>query len=49
MDWARKPNPNLDGRWAKIKNPNEAISIGDLIINLKFLAEREDGLGWSFH
>ena len=46
MDWARKPNPNLDGRWAKIKNPNEAISIGDLII-IKVLGRRQDGLGWS--
>ena len=46
MDWARKPNPNLDGRWAKIKNPNEAISIGDLIL-IKVLGRRQDGLGWS--
>ena len=46
MDWARKPNPNLDGRWAKIKNPNEAISIGDLIM-IKVLGRKQDGLGWS--
>ena len=46
MDWARKPNPNLDGRWAKIKNPNEAISIGDLIM-IKVLSRKQDGLGWS--
>ena len=46
MDWARKPNPNLDGRWAKIKTPNEAISNGDLII-IKVLGRRQDGLGWS--
>ena len=31
MSWARKPNHNLDGRWAKIKYPNKALAIGDLI------------------
>ena len=46
MNWARKPNPNLDGRWAKIKNPNEAISVGDLII-VKVLGRKQGGLGWS--
>ncbi|MEC9018687.1 MAG: PBP1A family penicillin-binding protein [Nitrospinota bacterium] len=46
MNWARKPNPNLDGRWAKIKNPNEAISVGDLII-VKVLGRKQGGLDWS--
>lgn len=46
MDWARKPDPNLDGRWAKIKNPNEAISAGDLIM-VKILGRKQDGSGWS--
>jgi len=46
MNWARKPNPNLDGRWTKIKNPNEAISVGDLII-VKVLGRKQGGLGWS--
>jgi len=46
MDWARKPNPNLDGRWAKIKYPNKALAIGDLI-SVKVLGRRQDGSGWS--
>ena len=46
MDWARKPNTNLDGRWAKIKNVNEAISAGDLIM-VKVLGRKQDGSGWS--
>lgn len=46
MDWARKPNPNLDGRWAKIKRPNEALSVGDLIL-VKVLGRKPDGSGWS--
>ena len=46
MDWARKPNPNLDGRWAKIKYPNKALAIGDLI-SVKVLGMRKDGSGWS--
>ena len=46
MDWARKPNTNLDGRWAKIKNINEAISAGDLIM-VKVLGRKKGRPGWS--
>ena len=46
MDWARKPNTNLDGRWAKIKNINEAISAGDLIM-VKVLGRKQGRPGWS--
>ena len=46
MQWARKPNPNLDGRWAKIKKPNEAISVGDIIL-VKVIEQKQDGSGWS--
>jgi penicillin-binding protein 1A len=46
MNWARKPNPNVDGRWAKIKRPNEAISAGDMI-QVKVLGRKQDGSGWS--
>ena len=31
MNWARPPNTQLDGRWAKIIKPNEALTVGDLI------------------
>ena len=46
MNWARKPNPNLDGRWVKIKNPSEAITPGNLIM-VKVLGRKQDGSGWS--
>ena len=46
MNWARKPNPNVDGRWAKIKRPNEAIAAGDMI-QVKVLGRNQDGSGWS--
>ena len=46
MNWARKPNPNLDGRWAKIKRPNQAIAAGDMI-QVKVLGRKQDGSGWS--
>ena len=46
MNWARKPNPNVDGRWAKIKRPNEAIAAGDMI-QVKVLGRKQDGSGWS--
>ena len=46
MNWARKPNPNVDGRWAKIKRPNEAIAAGDMI-QVKVLGRKQDRSGWS--
>ena len=46
MNWARKPNPNLDGRWVKIKKPSEAITPGNLIM-VKVLRRKQDGSGWS--
>jgi penicillin-binding protein 1A len=46
MNWAREPNPNVDGRWAKIKRPNEAITTGDMI-RVKILGRKQDGSGWS--
>jgi penicillin-binding protein 1A len=46
MNWARKPNPNVDGRWAKIKRPSEAITAGDMI-QVKVLGRKQDGSGWS--
>ncbi|MBN4079831.1 PBP1A family penicillin-binding protein [bacterium AH-315-C08] len=46
MNWARKPNPNVDGRWAKIKRPNQAIAAGDMI-RVKILGRKQDGSGWS--
>jgi penicillin-binding protein 1A len=46
MSWARKPNPNVDGRWAKIKRPNEAIITGDMI-RVKIIGRKQDGSGWS--
>jgi len=48
MNWARKPNVNLDGKWTKIKNPNEAISVGDLIM-VKVLGRKKDRSGWSLY
>jgi len=31
MAWARKPDTKVDGRWAKIRKPGQALSPGDLI------------------
>ena len=46
MNWARPPNPHLDGRWAKIKRPSEALFPGD-IIWVKPLRIMGGGLGWA--
>ena len=44
MNWARPPDTRLDGRWAKIKRPSEALSPGDLIL-VKPLGIKDGG--WS--
>ena len=41
MNWARKPNFNLDGKYHQITNPKEALSKGD-IIEVKILAPPEE-------
>jgi len=40
MNWAREPNIKVDGRWAKINKPSQAIQSGD-VIYVKILGERE--------
>jgi len=46
MDWARKPNIRVDGRWTKIASAKRALSSGDLIL-VKVLGPREDDMRWS--
>ena len=46
MNWARPPNTRLDGRWARIKRPSEALHPGDLIL-VKPLRILEGSLGWA--
>ncbi len=42
MNWARKPNIHLDGRWARIKNAHQALKPGDLI-QVRLLNQNQDG------
>lgn len=42
MDWARKPNNKLDGKYHQITHPGEALSKGD-IIEVKILESLEGG------
>jgi penicillin-binding protein 1A len=46
MKWARKPNTKVDGRWAKINRPNEALAPGDEIM-VRVLGTRNSGFRWS--
>ncbi len=46
MDWARKPNTNIDGRWAKISSARRALSVGDLIL-VKVRGRRDEDMKWS--
>ncbi|MCH7651954.1 MAG: transglycosylase domain-containing protein [Nitrospinae bacterium] len=45
MDWARQPNPKLDGKYHQITHPRQALSKGD-IIEVKVLSAL-DGGGWD--
>ncbi len=45
MDWARPPNIKVDGKWARIRRPSEALSRGDLIL-VRVLGPASDGGPW---
>lgn len=46
MNWARKPNIAVDGRWSKIARVKEALSPGNLIM-VKVLGRRDEDMRWS--
>lgn len=46
MAWAREPNIKVDGRWARISHPRNALKPGDKIM-VKVLGLREPGTLWS--
>ena len=46
MNWARKPNIRVDGKWSKIASVREALSPGNLIL-VKVLGPREEDMRWS--
>lgn len=43
MNWAREPNPKVDGRWAKINGVDKALNIGDRAL-FKILGNRPNDL-----
>ena len=47
MNWARPPNPKVDGRWAKIKKPSEALFPGDLILVKPLRLDSMNLNGWA--
>jgi len=43
MNWARKPDPGVDYHAAKIKNPSEALAVGDeILVKVKGKEEGQD-------
>jgi len=46
MEWARKPNPMVAYHQAKIKNPSEALAVGDVIL-VKVKGKREGQDLWA--
>lgn len=46
MDWARKPNIHVDGRWARIQRAGEALQEGDLIL-VRVLGPRKKESRWE--
>ncbi|MBT8328923.1 MAG: S1 RNA-binding domain-containing protein, partial [Desulfofustis sp.] len=46
MEWARKPNPMVAYHQAKIKNPSEALAVGDVIL-VKVKGKQEDQDLWA--
>jgi penicillin-binding protein 1A len=46
MAWAREPNVKVDGRWARISRPSDALKSGDKIM-VKVLGMRKSDSIWS--
>ncbi|SVB29916.1 uncharacterized protein METZ01_LOCUS182770, partial [marine metagenome] len=46
MSWAREPNTNIDGRWARINRVDNVLNRGDQIM-VKILGVHESGSVWS--
>ena len=46
MSWAREPNTDVDGRWARINRADNVLNPGDQIM-VKILGVHESGSTWS--
>ncbi len=46
MEWAHKPDPETDGTWIKIKNPEDVLKVGD-VIKVKIIDSKQDGFTFS--
>lgn len=46
MNWARQPDPRVDGRWARINRSDKTLQPGDKIL-VKVLGVHESGSAWS--
>ena len=46
MNWARQPDPRIDGRWARISRSDKTLQPGDKIL-VKVLGVHESGSVWS--
>ncbi len=50
MNWARKPNVLVDGKWARIQRVSQALSEGDLIlVRVLEFGEKDDQLALALH
>jgi len=46
MNWARQPDPKVDGRWARISRSDRTLQPGDKIL-VKVLGVHKSGSAWS--
>ncbi len=46
MEWAHKPDPETDGTWIKIKNPEDVLKVGD-VIKVKIIDAKQNEFTFS--
>lgn len=46
MEWAHKPDPEIDGTWIKVSDPQEVLKVGD-VIKVKIIDAKKEGFTLS--
>lgn len=46
MEWAHKPDPDTDGIWIKVSDPQDVLKVGD-VIKVKIIDSKKEGFTFS--
>jgi penicillin-binding protein 1A len=46
MEWAHKPDPEIDGTWVKVSDPASVLKVGD-VVRVRIIDSKKDGFIFS--